>query len=237
MFGYVTQNPVNFVDPSGLDPGDQFHSAGEAAGDAINFSNPTSIKQNLEYGGYIVRNSNGTYSATYPIGGSTSGLNLPKPPKGTVADYHTHGASQIGYDSESFSKEDIWSNAIWGIDGYLDSTELRRAIEKRVNMSKKIITFIVSSLLASIVSASDKLPENGVLPNEEAAIRTAESILVNVYGDKILNQRPFKARLENDVWKITGTFHCPSGANCKGGVATIELNKRDGKVKNLVHNK
>ena len=90
---------------------------------------------------------------------------------------------------------------------------------------------------AAVASADSPLPEKGVLTTAESAIKVAETILVNVYGEKVLEQRPFKAKLEGDVWKIVGTFHCPQGVGCKGGVARIEINKKDGKVKNVIHDK
>lgn len=90
---------------------------------------------------------------------------------------------------------------------------------------------------AAVASADSPLPEKGVLTTEESAIKVAEAILVNVYGEKALEQRPFKAKLEGGVWKIAGTFHCPKGVGCKGGVARIEINKKDGKVKSVIHDK
>lgn len=86
-------------------------------------------------------------------------------------------------------------------------------------------------------NAHGHLPENGVLTTEESAIKVAETILMNVYGDKVLEERPFKAKLEGNVWIISGTFHCPQGAGCKGGVAHIEIDKKDGKVKSIIHDK
>jgi hypothetical protein len=101
-----------------------------------------------------------------------------------------------------------------------------------------------SSLLAlvllfgsSCVQASNGLPDKGVLPNEESAIKVAETILVNVYGEKVLEERPFKAKLDGETWIITGTFHCPQGSVCKGGVAHIEISKKDGKVRSVIHDK
>lgn len=90
---------------------------------------------------------------------------------------------------------------------------------------------------AIVASAESRLPEKGVLPNEESAIKVAETILVNVYGEKVLDERPFRAKLEGDFWVISGTFHCPESSGCKGGVAHIEINKKDGKVKSVIHDK
>lgn len=103
-----------------------------------------------------------------------------------------------------------------------------------------IIRFLLILILSAgvaVANAGSTLPEKGVLTTEESAIKVAETILVNVYGEKVLEQRPFKAKLEGDVWKIAGTFHCPQGVGCKGGVARIEINKKDGKVKSVIHDK
>lgn len=102
-----------------------------------------------------------------------------------------------------------------------------------------IHSFLVFSLSIGCLAAKadSRLPDKGVLTTEESAIKVAETILVNIYGEKVLEERPFKAKLEGDVWKITGTFHCPQGVGCKGGVARIEINKKDGKVKSVIHDK
>lgn len=119
LYGYVANDPVNWIDPTGLRPGDQFTSPGEAAGDVLNYINPTSIGQNLEYGGHIIQNPNGSYSATTPIVGGPAGVNIGMPPPGSAASYHTHGGYDPRYDNEHFSPADILYNAFNGIPGYL----------------------------------------------------------------------------------------------------------------------
>lgn len=101
----------------------------------------------------------------------------------------------------------------------------------------KIFSILILSIGAVVAKAQNRLPEKGVLTTEESAIKVAETILVNVYGEKVLEERPFKAKLEGDVWIISGTFHCPKGSVCKGGVAHIEINKKDGKVKSVIRDK
>lgn len=101
----------------------------------------------------------------------------------------------------------------------------------------RIFLILIFSIGTAVASANNGLPQKGVLTTEDSAIKVAETILVNIYGEKVLEQRPFKAKLEGDVWKIKGTFHCPQGVGCKGGVARIEINKKDGKVKSVIHDK
>lgn len=85
----------------------------------MNYINPTSITKNLEYGGHVVRNPDGSYSATGPIQGGPAGVNIGAPPAGGVASYHTHGAYDRRYDNENFSPADVLYNAFNGIPGYL----------------------------------------------------------------------------------------------------------------------
>lgn len=120
LYGYSFNDPVNFIDPSGFAPGDIFPTESEAAADAINFINPTSVSQNREYGGYIYRTPTG-FVATNPNPGTNLGTNLgPFPPTGT-ASYHTHGAydPSPGLANNRFSVTDILSDAFSGLNGYL----------------------------------------------------------------------------------------------------------------------
>lgn len=106
-------------------------------------------------------------------------------------------------------------------------------------MSLKVIRSLCAVIAISftVVSAQAQIPKDGVLPDEKAAIKVAEAVLVNVYGESVLSERPFSAKIEGEYWVVTGTLHCPKGANCKGGIARIELNKKDGKVRRVIHGK
>jgi len=114
------------VASSGSDSTDQqlrFASQNEAARYVLNETNPASVAQNVEYGGWVYRNSDATYSATEPRRGTIDSVNLGSPenvPYGrATASYHTHGAYDPRYDSENFSTVDISTNNIWKTDGYL----------------------------------------------------------------------------------------------------------------------
>jgi RHS repeat-associated protein len=94
QYAYVENDPVNFFDPSGLRPGDRFLTADQAGNDAASWYNGPSQASNVEYGGWIVRNSDGSFSATK---GTTQGnpftVDIGEKPCNGAGWYHTHGAS------------------------------------------------------------------------------------------------------------------------------------------------
>jgi hypothetical protein len=117
---------VALVATSGSDDADnqlRFSTQHEAARNVLNGVNPTSVAQNLEYGGWVYRNPDNTFSATEPIKGTVDRVSIGLPtsvPSGyATATYHTHGAYDPRYDSENFSYLDITMNNNWGVDGYL----------------------------------------------------------------------------------------------------------------------
>lgn len=77
-------------------------------------------------------------------------------------------------------------------------------------------------------AARSDRPKNGFVPTESVAIRVAEGIAVGLYGEATaMHGRPFRARLRGDVWTVIGTLN-PPGAY--GGVAIIQISRRDGRV-------
>lgn len=99
-----------------LDPGDVFATRAEAAYDALDYINPTSVAENAEYSGTIEPAAGGGYYATEPQRGTHR--SVPITLKATTeGDYHTHGdySTQSGqrtsrsrdqFDSERFSPDD-----------------------------------------------------------------------------------------------------------------------------------
>jgi len=117
---------IALVATSGSDDTDdqlRFSSQHEAARNVLNAINPTSVAQNLEYGGWVYRNADRTFSATEPIKGTVDRVNIGSPtnvPSGyATASYHTHAAYDPRFNSENFSTLDITMNNNWGVDGYL----------------------------------------------------------------------------------------------------------------------
>lgn len=119
LYGYVGGNPLSYIDPWGLKPGDIYSSQEQAGIQAIKDINPTSIKQDHEYFGFVYKNGSG-YSYTSPLKTPTKDGGCVSCPNGTIANatYHTHGgAKKPGY--EYFSTEDLSTAAKSGLNSYL----------------------------------------------------------------------------------------------------------------------
>ena len=114
LYAYVANDPVNLTDPTGMEIGDRFDTPEEAGRDAVAEINPTSIKENREYGGEIQRevttttNADGTtsestkYYATEARSGTGTAFSPNVDPDTTVGDYHTHGDySTVGPNGEA----------------------------------------------------------------------------------------------------------------------------------------
>jgi len=62
------------------------------------------------------------------------------------------------------------------------------------------------------------------------------SLRVFFYGEKTIDEeRPLMAELHDGIWVVEGTFKCPGGEHCKGGVAVIEISKDDGRILRVSH--
>lgn len=105
-------------------------------------------------------------------------------------------------------------------------------------MSKKIMKMSLFLSILIFVSCSwggGKKDKN--MLSEEAVLKIAEANLHKTYGDEVLKQKPFKATLKGNVWRVVGTLHCPQGEVCKGGTAIIEISAKDGTVIHTTHEK
>ncbi|OGX04195.1 MAG: hypothetical protein A3G87_01380 [Omnitrophica bacterium RIFCSPLOWO2_12_FULL_50_11] len=120
LYAYVRNNAINIPDPWGLRPGDKYRSQDEAASNALNDVLPGSVREDREHGGWVYRNTDGTYSYTPTNKGMAHQTNLGRKPPSATASYHTHGAeSGPLYDDENFSPQDIRGDRGVGVDGYL----------------------------------------------------------------------------------------------------------------------
>ena len=78
----------------------------------------------------------------------------------------------------------------------------------------------------------NSIPKNGFVPDENTAIKIAEAIWYPIYGDDIFDERPFKAELKDSIWVVRGTLN-----HDVGGVAYIEIQKRDCRILKVAHGK
>ena len=79
---------------------------------------------------------------------------------------------------------------------------------------------------------------DGFVPNEKTAVRITEAVLGPIYGEeKINSEKPFSAKLneQGDVWTVNG--HLSDQYNHRGGVATVEIAKNDGRILQVWHGK
>ncbi|QIK52904.1 hypothetical protein G7051_00495 [Dysgonomonas sp. HDW5B] len=111
-------------------------------------------------------------------------------------------------------------------------------------MKKKIMPFFTVLLITLNLYSQecqetvpkDTLTTNYV-PNEETAKKIAEAIWLPIFGERIFEQRPYKATLVNDVWKVRGLMPlpCRNEPGCRGGTAYIEIRKSDCKILLVKH--
>lgn len=95
--------------------------------------------------------------------------------------------------------------------------------------------YIFSIVMTTImINLNDNQAENYV-PDEKTAVKVAEAIWVPIYGDRVLDKKPFKATLSEDgkIWIVKGTV--PKGM--LGGYPIIEIRKSDCKIIKVSHSK
>jgi len=76
------------------------------------------------------------------------------------------------------------------------------------------------------------LPDKGAVVRADTAIRIAEAVWLEAYGKGIYRTRPFRAELNGDVWRVSGTVADEDGA---GGIPCARIDARDGRVLGMMH--
>ena len=130
-------------------------------------------------------------------------------------------------------------------DYRIDVTTLLKALatgEVHPYVAKKLashveITAKVSDKFNGLLEAEEKHPfmtESGYVLDETTAVLIAEAVFYSIYGEeKIKQERPFKATLNEEIWTVTGTL----SKGFKGGTAIAEISKKDGRVIRVSHGK
>jgi len=91
------------------------------------------------------------------------------------------------------------------------------------------------ALEISLRGAKSIHPKNGFVPDETTAVRIGEAAATAQYGEKTVSEeKPFHARLYGNTWIVKGTLH-PQGAD--GGTAVMKINKTDGRILFMTHQK
>ena len=111
-------------------------------------------------------------------------------------------------------------------------------MKKKIVLCFAVIIVIVIgvTLKADIFNKSmEFIPDEGIVPNEETAIKIAEAIWLPIYGDNIYTKQPFIA--EYDEKSRTWYVHGSLSENTPGGVPEIKISKQDGKIIYINHGK
>ncbi|WP_437319781.1 DNRLRE domain-containing protein [Sorangium sp. So ce385] len=141
LYAYVGGDPVNRIDPNGMDPGDRYESPLDAALHAFEDYNFQSIAIDREFAGLIYRMAGGGYSYTPAAIGGSSTSNPTKtakhlqPGDEVVGDYHTHACYHAPTD-EQFSPRDLMTADALGSSsfGYRDYTSFLATPHGRIGI-------------------------------------------------------------------------------------------------------
>lgn len=112
------------------------------------------------------------------------------------------------------------------------------AFFKKPNVIEKVGTFKLTDYNCFI----EEFPSEKVLGSVDSAQlakEKAEVIWIETYGESIKEKKPYEVSFdeENDVWLITGSMPKNLFGNIKGGVPYILIQKADGKVLAVWHDK
>jgi len=113
LFRFVLNAPPNYGDPFGLNPGDKFPNSEDAAKDACNYIYPKTKSEQVEYGGWIEKNPDGSFTYKEPQKGEKNHLNQGPKPNNASAMFHSHNKGP-GNEYFSGSKEG-WRNKLMNL--------------------------------------------------------------------------------------------------------------------------
>jgi len=84
-----------------------------------------------------------------------------------------------------------------------------------------------------LAKSENYVPSGGYVADDKTAVRIAEAVWLSIYGERIYREKPFIAELRNGVWTVTGTIPEKS----IGGVAEIDIAKKNGRILRVIHGK
>ncbi len=104
----------------------------------------------------------------------------------------------------------------------------------KFNLKILSVVFILTILCLSFQAGNSNNEKKGIVDDEQVALKVASTLLYSVYGERIDESLPLKARsIEDDkVWLVEGTLNYDVG-----GVPFIEIQKSDCKVIRFGHTK
>jgi hypothetical protein len=84
----------------------------------------------------------------------------------------------------------------------------------------------------------NRIYEKDIVPDSDTASKIAEAIAIPIYGkDNISREHPLVAKLNGDVWLVTGTLQKSWFSQAVGGVVEVEISKKDGRIISITHGK
>ena len=105
--------------------------------------------------------------------------------------------------------------------------------------TKKARTFLSDAVIvlllcfSSVAGSKPKLPPQGVVPDEQTAVKIAEAVFRPIFGtEEVSKWQPYHAQLDkNGAWTVYGTL--PRGS--RGGTPMLKIKKQDGSVIEVWH--
>ncbi|OFZ18970.1 MAG: hypothetical protein A2X94_13560 [Bdellovibrionales bacterium GWB1_55_8] len=104
-------------------------------------------------------------------------------------------------------------------------------------MRKIALIVLVFIAIGTLSFGKEREVERDMVPDAQVASLIADAVLVPIYGKEVLEQKPYKIRLADGHWIIDGVLHAKPGEVVVGGTVHIEIQKKDGAIRNVIHGK
>lgn len=108
---------------------------------------------------------------------------------------------------------------------------------RKAFLAALVLVIAVAPGFSQNAEKSSVRPQDEFVPNEQTAVKIGEAVLIPVYGEKqIDSERPFTAKLQGNIWIVTGTLNCGAPL-CEGGTAVVKISKASGRILFMIHYK